>query len=207
MDMEKDKLKNFIDDYKSEFDAEFPSDKVWKGIEESKKKKKPFVWLWSAAASVAIGLGIGFWQINKSPEKIIDQSFEITATKTDTTIIKDTLIQLAPNEIVVTIDTTKFKTSKLKVKEQVLDFEGYYTAQINQKYKEVKQYPDSKIFLEEVDKLKNEYQILKKEMKIGANREMVLEAMIGNYQLRLQLLEDLLKELKEENNQLENETI
>jgi hypothetical protein len=170
--MENDSLKNFIEDNKSQFELEMPSDKVWKGIQKAQKPKYNSWLLWSSiAASVIMVFGLSFYYLKTNDLK--------------TQIAQE--VKLDP------------------IQAEVMEMEVYYASQIESKVAEAKKYEDTEVFLEEVDFLKEEYQELKKEMDLGANREVVLEAMIDNYKVRLQILEDLLSELKEEKNDLQHE--
>lgn len=85
------------------------------------------------------------------------------------------------------------------VPEEVKDIEQFYAIQVNQKIKEAERFEDSKDLLDEVENLKLEFEELKSDMGIGADREKVLEAMIDNYRTRLTILEDLLEELDRDN--------
>ena len=170
--MENDHLKNFIEDNKSQFELEMPSDKVWKGIQKTQKPKYNSWLLWSSvAASIIMVFGLSFYYINNGEvkEQLVEE------------------VKLDP------------------IQKEVMEMEVYYTSQVEEKVAEAKKYEDTEDFLEEVDFLKEEYQELKKEMDLGANREVVLEAMIDNYKVRLQILEDLLSELKKEKNDLQHE--
>jgi hypothetical protein len=110
--------------------------------------------------------------------------------------------QQQDTKVSIAIETTP----KDPIEQEIKEMEVYYSSQINQKIIEAKKFEESEIFLEEIDFLKEEYKTLEKEMKVGANREVVLQAMIENYKVRLQLLEDLLEELKEETKNTSNET-
>lgn len=105
-------------------------------------------------------------------------------------------------EVSIAIETTP----KDPIEQEIKEMEVYYTSQINEKIVEARKFEDSEVFLEEIDFLKEEYKTLEKEMEVGANREVVLQAMIENYKVRLQLLEDLLEELKEDTKSTSNET-
>lgn len=52
---------------------------------------------------------------------------------------------------------------------------------------------DQDDFLSLLDDLDNEYNVLKKELKLGINNEKIIEAIINNYRKKIKLMEDLLK--------------
>ena len=81
--------------------------------------------------------------------------------------------------------------------------EQFYGTQVNQKIKKAKKYKGSQDLLQEVTNLKDEFDELKNDMDVGANRSIVLEAMIDNYRIRLMILEDLLEELENSDTQKE----
>ena len=172
--MKEDKWKDFIDQNKTDFDTDLPSDNLWDKIDEGldNKQKKNTTWIWMAAASVILILTITFFNrqiLNKN-----DDSIEIVE-KTDS----------ITNTVTVLID------------EDSQEIESYYTSQVEEKITELKEYPEAEELLEEVAELKAEFELLKKEMGTGVDRATILEAMIENYRLRLLILEDLLEAVKE----------
>ena len=176
--MEKDNLKKFIDDNKDEFDFGMPSDKVWNGIEKKVSPKKSNKWLiLGVAASVSLILTVGFLTLRGSTGEI------------------------APEEIPVALEEEQEKY----LSNEIAEIETFYATQVDLKVEEVRKYEESEDLLIEIDLLKEEFNLLQKEMGDGANQETILEAMIQNYRLRLNLLEDLLKEFEEEKTK-ENET-
>ncbi|NDV42877.1 hypothetical protein [Flagellimonas sediminis] len=52
-------------------------------------------------------------------------------------------------------------------------------------------------FLSFMDELDTEYEVLKKEMQKNLDNEQVLEAIVGNYKKRIELIENLLHQLNE----------
>ena len=48
-----------------------------------------------------------------------------------------------------------------------------------------------------MDELDAEYEVLKKEMQKNLDNEQVLEAIVGNYKKRIELIENLLHQLNE----------
>lgn len=68
----KDKLKEFIDQHRDEFDNKEPSDGVWAGIERSTKRKTVFtaVSMWRAAAILFFGLSVYLFVAPKEKREV-----------------------------------------------------------------------------------------------------------------------------------------
>ena len=89
---------------------------------------------------------------------------------------------------------------------EIQETEVYYSQMVNQRYMELKPYlandPAAEAMLsmdlEELDEVYNE---LKEDLKDNASNPEVIEAMILNYRVKLEILEDLLNQLKEKENQ------
>jgi hypothetical protein len=73
---------------------------------------------------------------------------------------------------------------------------------------ELSKYPVDADLKEEMDLLTEEFELLSSEMGQGLDDSKVVEAMIDNYRLRLDLLEDLLKALDKKPNAIKtNKTV
>ena len=89
---------------------------------------------------------------------------------------------------------------------EIQETEDYYSHMVSQRYDELRPYlvsdPAAKEMLtadmEELDEVYNE---LKEDLKDNASNPEVIEAMILNYRVKLEILEDLLNQLKEKENQ------
>lgn len=66
-----DKLKDFIDHHRGEFDNREPSDRVWSGIKESlpAKSRVTQLFVWRAAAVIFFGLSIYLFTTNQYSNK------------------------------------------------------------------------------------------------------------------------------------------
>jgi hypothetical protein len=71
-----------------------------------------------------------------------------------------------------------------------------YQVQLVQKNSKLSQ-EDKKEFLSFMDELDEEYQELRLEMYKNLDNELVLEAIVGNYKKRIELIEQLLKQMDE----------
>jgi len=89
---------------------------------------------------------------------------------------------------------------------EIMETEQYYSRMVSDRYDELKPFlasnPAAKEMLstdmEELDEVYNE---LKEDLKDNASNPEVIEAMILNYRVKLEILEDLLNQLKEKENQ------
>lgn len=102
---------------------------------------------------------------------------------------------------------------QLEEAKNFFEAKAYYTSLIGNKEKEVfnlsKDYPEIKQEVKlEFKELDQELTALQKDLRDGASNEQIIEAMIQNYRIKLEILEDLLLELstvknEEKNNQHE----
>ena len=180
--MEKDKLKNFINENKEEFDIIEPSGELWGRIEGEISDDKPLFQLkpfLRIAATVVMILGaswIGFFlgtnqdefSSKKKPaiENLHEYAFE-------------------------------------GMSDELMEVERYYVSEVSIRESKLENSNVDEELLNEVKLLKEEFEELKKEMGQSIDPMKVIEAMIENYQLRLEILQDILDEIeKEEERQL-----
>ncbi len=79
--------------------------------------------------------------------------------------------------------------------EEMQEAQSFYANQVEDRMHRLSKYPVDADLKEEMDLLTGEFEILKSEMGQGLDDNKVVEAMIDNYRLRLDLLEDLLQAL------------
>lgn len=89
---------------------------------------------------------------------------------------------------------------------EIHETEQYYSQMVVQRYDELKPYLANDPAAEEMlsmdmDELDEVYSELKEDLKDNASNPEVIEAMILNYRVKLEILEDLLYQLKEKENQ------
>ncbi|MEM9391351.1 MAG: hypothetical protein AAGA02_12810 [Bacteroidota bacterium] len=90
---------------------------------------------------------------------------------------------------------------------ELAETEFFYSQQVAEKMQLIKS-TNSAIDPEVLDNLAildSAYQELKLDLKDNAANEEVIDAMITNYRIKLQLLEQILMEIKEHDNELDNE--
>lgn len=182
MENHKDPWKEFVSNNRSEFDSKNHSD-LWKNIESklsSNDIQKPKVIelskVYRYAAAVVILFGVVFWQMNNYYSSSSKSNVQ-TANRME----QPTHSERAPNYIA-----------------ELEEVETYYTDEIQNRLEELSTIEDNNIVLKEIELLKNDFDALKEEMGDHVNDERVLRAMIKNYRLRLQLLNEVLNEVRPE---------
>jgi gas vesicle protein len=169
---EKDDLKSFVDENKESFDSELPGDFVWESIEKTaspKRLKIRFPNAMRVAASVVIILSFAFliYKVN-TKEKII-----------------------------VVHEISEFSLRDLSP--ELAEVEVHYTSMINQRMDELNTYEmdDEDNVSDELKELDEDFKKLKEEMNSNVNNDKIVEAMILNYRSKLDILENLLGQLKD----------
>ena len=171
----KDRLEDFVRGNAEAFDTFEPSDAVWSKLEKELDKKKPIRWSFVASrvAAVAAIFIISF---------VVQRVFIIGDKPT-----------LAHHQE-VKIDIPELNEAEL-----------YYSSIINAKLSEVKPLLNEHPVLErelnhDLTELDSIYASLKNDLKDDIANHEVLEAMIQNYRLRIEILEQMLGYLEDDKN-------
>jgi predicted CopG family antitoxin len=90
--------------------------------------------------------------------------------------------------------------------QEVMETEQYYSQLVSDRYNELKPFlasnPVAKVMLStDLEELDEVYKELKEDLKDNASNPEVIEAMILNYRVKVEILEELLIQLKEKENQ------
>jgi hypothetical protein len=177
--METDKLEKFILTRKEEFDDMKPHRHVWDRIltRRSAARVRSLHWrslAWRAAAVVLIFIASYFVHdfMDRNHHRV-GRMKEQAGGRSGT------------NEIAGTLK----------------EAEAFYTSRINAKKAEVFRFTGSKHEISqeisiEFSQLDSIYADLKKDLKDNADNEQVIEAMIQNYRIKLEILEDILGQLQ-----------
>lgn len=181
--MSKDRLEQFIDDNRDRFDLYEPDEKVWAGVESRIRKKKPFGigWkglLWRAAA-VLIIFGASY-------------------------VIQTYLHQRR------TVISDREGTNILQQIPELKEAEIYYTNLFNEKISQIEplisRHPELEETLQQdLSELDSIYLELQKDLRDNIANDEVVEAMIQNYILKIEILEDLLDYMDDNSKQQEDE--
>ena len=178
----KDRLEDFIRTHREEFEFHEPAPELWKNIEG----KKP---------------------VNRFRTKITKFSYRVAA------VIVIFIASYAFHEYIDIRKSKRFADeNEILYREipELKETEFYYNNLVSMKLEELEPYfnqvpgmeSDLKFDLNELDSI---YLSLKNDLKDNIANQEVLEAMIQNYRMKLQILEDLLSEVKQEKSSDENE--
>jgi hypothetical protein len=90
--------------------------------------------------------------------------------------------------------------------QEMTDTEQYYNRMVSDRFEELKPFltsnpAASEMLSSDMEELDQAYKELKEDLKDNASNPEVVEAMILNYRVKLEILEDLLNQLKEKENQ------
>lgn len=169
----KDKLEKFIDENRDEFDYYLPSAGVWEKSGKKFSTRKIYLTVLSRVAVVIL---------------IFAGSYLF-------------------HDFVDSRRSGKLSNSELRnIYEQIPELkeaENYYANLVSRKLNEIKPFyisnPEMKNLVQyDLAELDSIYNQLKTDLKDNVANDQVIEAMIQNYRLKLQILEDILKDLKQE---------
>lgn len=181
----KDHIKRYVDQHREEFDDQQPPD-LWKAIEDKlpteKKEEKlvPLRRVWQVAAGVAVLIGAA-WVFSLQNGK-------------------DGNLAITNNEA----------TETRKVVNNYPDLEEagiYYQTKIDAAGEELKAYPLDEEDYESIELLEDELIALRESLGNEPDDAQVVEAMIQIYRFKLDLMRDLLTQLKNEPQNGEDEDI
>lgn len=176
--MKQDNFKQFIEEHRSDFDTEMPSEQLWdklnSRLEEQQEKKKTRSILWYSMRVAAVFAIVAATYVFVS----------MYTGKQEHVSVKDK------------IDITDEQVAEL------MEAEAFYTAQVNERRQEVFQLishqPDVKQDItNDLTELDSAYADLKTELKDNVANEQIIDAMIQNYRIRLEILENLLQRIKQ----------
>ncbi len=172
-----DRLEKFITENRNDFDSLESPAGMWEKINESVQQKKKtavksYKWkqvLWRAAAVLVIFC-----------------------------------ISFLISEMIHRNDTIIVETEQAHEYEQppeLIEAEAYYTSRVNKRLLEIDKYltgnPELKLQVNyDINELDSIYQELKNDLQENYNNQEVIEAMIQNYRLKLQILNEVLELLK-----------
>lgn len=170
--MNEDKLKKWIKAEQDELESELPREGLWAEIEgelhgkvSSPKKNHT---AWRVAASIAVLMTLVFFYQSKN----------------------------APiSELAIESEDVEAQDGFTLLSVEMQEAQSFYATQVEDRMGRLAKYPVDADLKEEMDALTDEFKNLQTEMGQGLDDSKVVEAMIDNYRLRLDLLEDLLKAL------------
>lgn len=167
----KDELKKYTDDHRKEFEAfSIDADELWGGIENRLNEidQKSSGISWSKVLKVAAMILVVF---------TVAFGYYMNSQR----------INLERNGIALH-----------NISSELADTEAFYTMQINEKIESIELVSGEldPAVAAQLDLLDEEYQSLKDDLKDNADSEEVINAMIGYYRLKLNMLEKILHEIQ-----------
>lgn len=167
--MKTDRLEEFINANRGEFDQLEPSPKVWENISEATKKGKTM-------------------QLNT-------YFFRIAAVAV---ILVITSILLLKTNILTPGNLARNNDPEIQ---ELIEAEAFYAQQVNGKLDEIRKcyytFPELKEEIEtDLTELQTMYDNLKIDLKENVSNKMVIEAMIENNRIRLELVDQVLDQIK-----------
>ena len=184
--MKKDKLESFIIENRNQFDDLELSADLWKNIDNSNRKSKirKTNWnsvLWKAASVVIIFVASYF------VHSLINEPAQIASVENNT----EQLLQ----------NNQEFN--------KLIEAEAYYVSKINNAQNKLSSYTTEypKIqddITNDIIELDSIYSELKNDLNENIANEQVIEAMIQNYRIKLEILEQVLSIIENSNNKEQN---
>ena len=211
----KDKLEKFVSENRQLFDDQEPGDELWNKISTAidKPKVRKINWqgiIWKAAAVLLIFTASYFFHdfVRNSNTKIAKLSVKNTETifikrkvnaAKEQEMEKPVFIQ-NPTTYISATDATATNSTNTETGE-LAEVQAYYARQISDKETEIYKYsafdPTIKSQLKiEFNQLDSIYSSLRSDLKDNIDNREVVEAMIQNYRIRLEILENMLQQLK-----------
>lgn len=211
----KDKLEKYISENRHLFDDQEPGDDLWDKLSAGldKPKVRKITWqgiIWKAAVVLLIFTASYFFHdyFQTGRTKFAKLSVKDTETifikrkvntKKEPEIVKAVIIQNSTAGILTT--TTRNKDNINSEADELTEMKAYYTHKINDRENEIYRYsafdPNIKSQLKvEFNQLDSIYSSLRRDLKDNIDNKEVVEAMIQNYRIRLEILENMLKQLK-----------
>ncbi len=184
--MKTDKLEKFILENRESFDTQVPSQDVWEKIKKPERKSISLNWktiAFRAAAVVVIFVSSYYFH-------------DFMNNKTTSVVAESNSFMIEENPLY----------------KNLIEAELYYSAEINYKKQEFFRLTNNSPALQkaismELSDLDVLFKELKEDLNDNADNHEVIEAMIQNYRIKLEILEDMLNQIKPEQKNNNHEEI
>ena len=223
------RLEQFVDEHREDFDTEVPSGKVWDNIrqemEPPKEKQKKTIILHltrtslSVAAAALLVIAVGFWYLgsrhttsNGTQGPAVATTDPTPKSSTEGAQTPDTIekaVVPAPQpekeQLAATQPKEEKKQRQPKDEESIINEEmTHYARLVELKHEELKTIEKDepllyRQFASDAHKLDSVYHNLQQELPKNPNKEQLLEAMLQNLQLQMGLLNHQLDIIKQIN--------
>ena len=184
--MKPDKLEQFVINNSDAFDSHEPGDELWEGINSRVKPVRRINWqraAWQTAAAIAIFLSS--WIMNDLVQNGNEGELSVEDGQTE---------QVYNEQMQVLMEAEVYYASRIATaKEDVYRLSGK-----DERLMEVLNL--------DLGELEGAFEELKKDLKDDSDNQEVIEAMIQNYRIKLEILEEMLLQLNKSTNPDENTT-
>ncbi len=99
---------------------------------------------------------------------------------------------------VLIVGSTFFFIRPMNEGGEVAEIENFYATEINQKVSLIKNHDEGDFILKDLEEMDAVFAELKSDLKENLDNEEVITALMENYRLKLQILEEILNELEKE---------
>jgi hypothetical protein len=175
-----DKLERFVRENRAEFDGKMPKDFVWEGVESKlDQQAEPKI------KTKVVALRSRIYQYAK--------------------VAAIGLVLLTVGGFLGSYWTTQNQAKQLSfgsINEEYQELETFYAEQVNSQMTQLKKYRVDKSLMDDIKELDASFSELEKELSINeniANNEVIVNAMIENYQSKIAILERVLNRLERKN--------
>jgi hypothetical protein len=222
--MEKDKLEQYISEHRQGFDEEEIPEGLWGKIDKDLNKpvrlRKIISVSWKIAAAILLFVTSYFFNYYLSSNKhytgqMAYSGENIVFFKKQALSVNHITYTSIPvkNTIMIETNATLSKKTETPQDSASIEFEklnAYYASRIEQKKKEIFFFTANNPKIEkditiEFGQLDSAYKALRNDLKDNVDNSEVVSAMIQNYRIRLEILENILEQLKKvENHETKN---
>lgn len=187
-----DKLKNFIQDNLEDFDTEMPSTNLWEKIKDEKVDKIIPLEQSEKPATKVIKLN-PIWYKVAVAVLMVTNAYFIFLLNDENTATQIVEVKQPQGEIIQEKPVSPLYAEFAEV-------ELVYMSKVNVKVQELKNFEsefpqENEEILQELEELSTDFNELKNEIDAEVMDEVILQAMVENYQIRLQILEDILAQI------------
>lgn len=183
--MKTDNLEKFVLDHKNDFDDLEPNPAIWNKIQKNEPKKIELNWT-----------------------KILVRVAAVAVIFVSSFIFIDYMVTKSGSPVLVEADMPN--EADKQVYQNLMEAEFYYSSMIDQRTEEFYQLAGNNSPLRneiniELTELDNVFRELKEDLQDNADNEEVVVAMIQNYRLKLEILEEILLQLEPVNDNTKND--
>ena len=118
-------------------------------------------------------------------------------------------IILASAVVIIRTDKSGSKIAEQEIPASIMEADQYYTTQVNQRYDQIRQFnfdnsEEKAVLLEELQDLDAYHQQLMSDLEANPGDDRVINALIRHYQIKLDVMDQIIYQLNQFNTQTEN---